>query len=187
MQLPYVLALLVLPFVSVAAVPQLASRTDTAQPVFPSSPPSCWICQPDYAKINSCALAATVFQNVSSVMLNPGRFITTIECACTDTFQSAYPQCADCFIQTNQTQFLGSNMEDVPDIVSGIRQICALASVILGHPVSANGEAVGQTPTVVPSPTGGVGRSTSVDLGPTAILGLIGALSVLAGIRVVWL
>jgi len=34
------------------------------------------------------------------------KFIDVIQCACTDTFQSAYPQCVDCFTQTNQTAFL---------------------------------------------------------------------------------
>jgi len=29
------------------------------------------------------------------IIFNPGAFIDIIKCACTDTFQSAYPQCAD--------------------------------------------------------------------------------------------
>lgn len=42
----------------------------------------------------------------SQMIYNPTRFIEVIQCACTDTFQSAYPQCVDCFTQTNQTAFL---------------------------------------------------------------------------------
>ena len=40
------------------------------------------------------------------MIYEPTRFIDVIQCACTDTFQSAYPQCVDCFTQTNQTAFL---------------------------------------------------------------------------------
>jgi|SRR5258706_2152387 len=40
------------------------------------------------------------------MIYDPTRFIDVVQCACTDTFQSAYPQCVDCFTQTNQTAFL---------------------------------------------------------------------------------
>lgn len=40
------------------------------------------------------------------MLFDPTKFIDVIQCACTDTFQSAYPQCVDCFSQTNQTAFL---------------------------------------------------------------------------------
>jgi hypothetical protein len=150
------LCLLLLPILSFAipstpTVP-LAARQDPSTPNFPSSPPSCVICSGSYSSINNCAAAASVFANLSQVLLNPAKFLTTIECACTDTFQSAFPQCADCFEQTNQTQFLTPMAAQVPSIVSGVRQICALASTILGHPVSVNSEAVGQTP-ITPTPT----------------------------------
>ncbi|EJD49764.1 hypothetical protein AURDEDRAFT_59144 [Auricularia subglabra TFB-10046 SS5] len=189
MQLLSALALLALPLASVAVPPQLASRTepDAAQPTFPSSPPSCWLCQPHFAEINSCALASVVFQNISTVMLNPGRFLTTIQCACTDTFQSSYPQCADCFMNTNQTQFLGINMDGVPEVVQGVREICALASVLFGNAPSANGELVGQTPITVPSPTGGVGAAAELNLGATTLAGVAGVVSILLGLRIVWL
>jgi hypothetical protein len=29
------------------------------------------------------------------VIFNPGAFISVIKCACADTFQSVFPQCAD--------------------------------------------------------------------------------------------
>jgi hypothetical protein len=32
------------------------------------------------------------------VLFNPGAFVEVIKCACTDTFQATYPQCADWFV-----------------------------------------------------------------------------------------
>lgn len=50
-------------------------------------------------------------------MFNPLEFLSVINCACADTFQSAYPQCVDCFEHTNQTVFLepenGANLSSV--------------------------------------------------------------------------
>ncbi|KAH9971944.1 hypothetical protein BGW80DRAFT_1317309 [Lactifluus volemus] len=40
------------------------------------------------------------------VIFNPGAFIDVIKCSCTDAFQSAFPQGADCFEKTNQTAVL---------------------------------------------------------------------------------
>lgn len=84
-------------------------------PVFPVEPPSCPICESNYANIDHCAEACPIFANFSMVnrsltfqfsnaflitvvlkiMFNPGAFVDVIECACTDTFQSTYPQCVD--------------------------------------------------------------------------------------------
>jgi len=90
-----------------------------------------------------------------------------------------------------QTQYLNASMEAVPAIVQGIRQICAIASTILGKPVASNGEAEGQTPIVVPSPTGGsdaaMRAADSLHFGATAALGAVGLLSLFAGIGTVWL
>lgn len=90
----------------------ISARQDGTSPEFPQSPASCPLCEENYANINSCAAAAPVFANFSMVrqapisgsflftdssqiIFNPGAFISVIECACTDTFQSAYPQCVD--------------------------------------------------------------------------------------------
>ncbi|EJD05006.1 uncharacterized protein FOMMEDRAFT_53440, partial [Fomitiporia mediterranea MF3/22] len=115
-------------------------------PSFPSDPPSCPICAQSYPSINSCAQAAPVLANVSMVLFNPGAFIDVIKCACTDTFQAAYPQCADCFTRTNQTQFLSAPANDLPDIISGIRSICSLESSFIGN-VSGSATASGALPT----------------------------------------
>ncbi|KLO06616.1 hypothetical protein SCHPADRAFT_837841 [Schizopora paradoxa] len=125
-------------------------------PVFPDQPPSCPICEQNYGNINSCAAACPVFANFSMILFNPGAFITVIQCACTDTFQSAYPQCVDCFEQTNQTSFLNvSSANDVPSILTGIRNICALESTLLGNVSGADGEVTSSgaaaTPTAVAS------------------------------------
>ncbi|KAH7106616.1 hypothetical protein BKA62DRAFT_766146 [Auriculariales sp. MPI-PUGE-AT-0066] len=186
MQLSTFLFALALPLTLFAA-PSPTELVPRSEPTFPAYPPSCYLCQPDYANINSCAEAAPVFENFSSIIRNPLGSIAMIECACTDTFQSAYPQCADCFIQTNQTQYLNSTQEGVPKIIEGIRNICSIASTILGHPVGNNGEAEGSTPISVPSPTGGATTSARADHAPTVLLGLVGVLGVFAGVSTIWL
>ncbi|TDL26800.1 hypothetical protein BD410DRAFT_715072 [Rickenella mellea] len=118
-------------------------------PYFPDTPPSCPICAQNYDSINSCAQACPVFQNFSSVIFNPGPFIDTIKCACTDTFQAAFPQCVDCFGRTNQTGWLET--DNLPAVVQGIRNVCAIASTLIGQAASADGEV--PTTTAAPAPT----------------------------------
>jgi hypothetical protein len=150
-------------------VEQLWKRT-----YFPDYPPSCQICEMHYDEIDSCANASIVFANVSAVsgflhpyheyrpnllikllldkqvLFNPGYFIDVIQCACADTFQSYYPQCVDCFTQTNQTGFLEpNNGEGTNSVVDGIRQICALYSTLFGGVASVNSQLPGQTPITV--------------------------------------
>ncbi|KAH8079827.1 hypothetical protein BXZ70DRAFT_646180 [Cristinia sonorae] len=127
------------------AVVTLEKRTTA--PVFPNDPPSCPICEQNYPNINSCAEAAPVLANVSMIIFNPGAFIDVIKCACTDTFQSAFPQCVDCFTKTGQTDVLST--PDLPSIVSGMRSICALESTLLGNVSNTNGET---TPVTAPPP-----------------------------------
>ncbi|KAI0260977.1 hypothetical protein BC834DRAFT_831009 [Gloeopeniophorella convolvens] len=118
-----------------------------AQPFFPDSPSSCPICEQNYGSINSCAQACPVLANFSSVLFNPGAFIDVIKCACTDTFQSVFPQCADCFEKTNQTAVLDT--PDLPAVVNGVRQTCEFASSLLGNTSNSDGET---TPTKAPAP-----------------------------------
>ncbi|KAF8900425.1 hypothetical protein CPB84DRAFT_1708947 [Gymnopilus junonius] len=106
----------------------LQRRTD---PVFPSSPPSCPICQQSYPNIQGCAEACPVLANFSLVIFNPGAFIDVIKCACTDTFQSVFPQCVDCFVQTNQTDVLDTS--SLPSLVGDIKNVCGLESALLGN------------------------------------------------------
>ncbi|KAF8604188.1 hypothetical protein BDV93DRAFT_472127, partial [Ceratobasidium sp. AG-I] len=105
-------------------------------PYFPEYPPSCPICEADFDNINSCADASMALADPQSIILNPVGFYDLIKCACTDTFQSAFPQCVDCFIQTNQTSIIEKDVSpgssELPDIVSGMRQVCTLASTLLG-------------------------------------------------------
>ncbi|KAJ3482387.1 hypothetical protein NLI96_g7005 [Meripilus lineatus] len=79
------------------------------------------------------------------IIFNPGAFIDVIKCACTDTFQSAFPH----FERTNQTDWLST--PNLPGVVNGIRQVCAIASTLLGNVSVANGE--GSSTTTVPTPT----------------------------------
>jgi len=124
---------------------------------FPDNPPSCILCERDYDSISSCANASVVFSNVASILFNPMSFIDVIECACVDTFRSAYPQCVDCFIQTNQTGFLVPENGNLSSVVTGMREICALGSSIFGGVGSANSQLPGQT-AITPSRDGALSR-----------------------------
>jgi len=128
-------------------------RQTTVQPYFPDTPASCPICAKGYPNINSCAQAATVLANITTVIFNPGAFISVIKCACSDTFQSTFPQCADCFEQTNQTDVLDT--PNLPSLVNNIRQLCASESSILGNASNSDGE-------TTPSPTQSATSSTGV-------------------------
>ncbi|KAJ3526860.1 hypothetical protein NM688_g8208 [Phlebia brevispora] len=128
----------------------LQRRTD---PQFPAQPPSCPICAQNYSSISSCAQAAPVMANFSMIIFNPGAFIDVIKCACTDTFQSVYPQCVDCFEQTNQTAYLNTSQANLPSVLSGMQSICAIASTLLGGVATADGEVTPTSSLAVPSPT----------------------------------
>lgn len=107
-------------------------------------------------------------------MYSPLLFIDVIQCACADTFQSAYPQCVDCFEQTNQTAFLEpSNGANLSTIVTNIRSICALGSVIFGGVASANSQLPGQTPITVTSASAALRQAGNVfaGLGKAGVLG----------------
>ncbi|KAK0189431.1 hypothetical protein F5146DRAFT_982000 [Armillaria mellea] len=123
-------------------------------PYFPDSPASCPICAQNYSSIQNCAAAAPVLANFSMIIFNPGAFVDVIKCACTETFQSVFPQCVDCFQETNQTDVLPGN--NLPSIISGMRNICALESTLLGNVSKADGEV-----TVSASSTSSASTSTS--------------------------
>ncbi|KAG8962391.1 hypothetical protein FRC00_009684 [Tulasnella sp. 408] len=76
-------------------------RLRTADPYFPDQPPSCQLCAQAWPSIDSCCDAAPLFENFTSIILNPVPFIDLIECACTDTFKSAFPQCVDWYGEMN--------------------------------------------------------------------------------------
>ncbi|KAH9920834.1 WD40 repeat-like protein [Epithele typhae] len=147
--LPLILSVVSSPFPVATPFPGVSTQSvrRTDQPTFPSDNPSCPICEASYSSISSCAQAAPVLENFTLILFNPSAFIDIIQCACTDTFQSAYPQCVDCFIQTNQTQFLDADANELPSIVSGMRSVCALASTLLGGVASADGEVPSSTTT----------------------------------------
>ncbi|THH07602.1 hypothetical protein EW145_g3272 [Phellinidium pouzarii] len=153
---------------SESAISLFHRQDDAAStPSFTASPPSCPLCAQNYANINSCAAAAPVLANFTTVIFNPGAFIYVIKCACTDTFQSAYPQCVDCFTQTNQTAFLSASPSALPSIVTGIRNVCAVESTLLGNASAADGEttpssAGSSDPTAVGSDTGLVPTSSAM-------------------------
>jgi len=159
--------------IAAPSVTRLSKRTD---PYFPDSPPSCQICAPAWPSLSSCAGAAVVFANVSEVLYDPAAFIDVIKCSCTDTFESTFPQCVDCFQMTNQTDVLDT--PDLPAVVSGMRQVCSFASTLFGGVASTNRELPSETP-ITPTPNSAAGRPTGLiapGLFPTLILGLGGAI-----------
>ncbi|KAG6910388.1 hypothetical protein DXG01_011103 [Tephrocybe rancida] len=139
-------------------------------PFFPDTPASCPICAQNYDGINSCAAAAPLLTNFTNVIFNPGAFIDVIKCACTDTFQSAYPQCVDCFTQTNQTQVLNYDTANLPSLVGNIRKICSLESSLLGNVSETNGEVTPVASSPASTPTGAASRNTAWGGGITLAL-----------------
>jgi len=138
-----------------------AVARQTVEPYFPSTPPSCPICAKDYPSISTCAQAAPALANLSSVLFNPGAFIDVIKCSCTDTFQSVFPQCVDCFEKTNQTAVLDT--PDLPSLVKSIRQVCAFASSLFGNVSNSNGE-------TTPSTTGAAASTRAPSTAPPRAL-----------------
>ncbi|PWN29852.1 hypothetical protein BDZ90DRAFT_216463 [Jaminaea rosea] len=109
-------------------------------PTFPAEYASCRKCEKRYPQISSCAQASSAFQNGTTIVSDPTKYYSIIKCACTDTFQSAYPQCLDCFQHTNQCWYLGTDPEgtQAPAILGNIRSLCALGSALLGGVASTN-------------------------------------------------
>ncbi|KAJ3997487.1 hypothetical protein F5050DRAFT_1416914 [Lentinula boryana] len=136
-------------FVRASPCPQqnsaISLQQRTVEPTFPSSPASCPICEANYSSIQNCAEASPVLANFTTIIFNPGAFISVIQCSCTETFQSVFPQCVDCFEQTNQTDVLGA--PDLPSVLQGMRNICALESTLLGSAAATDGELPSSTGT----------------------------------------
>ncbi|KAF9074384.1 hypothetical protein BDP27DRAFT_1316986 [Rhodocollybia butyracea] len=125
-------------FVRASPFPQPVVELRTTEPTFPATPASCPICSANYASIQNCAEASPVLANFSEIIFNPGAFISVIQCSCTETFQSVFPQCVDCFEQTNQTDVLAT--PDLGTVLQGMRNICALESTLLGSAAATDGE-----------------------------------------------
>ncbi|KAJ3798453.1 hypothetical protein GGU11DRAFT_780950 [Lentinula aff. detonsa] len=162
-----ILSLVLGTFVRASPCPQqnstISLQQRTVEPTFPSSPASCPICEANYSSIQNCAEASPVLANFTTVgsyhppqklcaerlshqiIFNPGAFINVIQCSCTETFQSVFPQCVDCFEQTNQTDVLGA--PDLPSVLQGMRNICALESTLLGSAAATDGELPSSTGT----------------------------------------
>jgi hypothetical protein len=78
------------------------------------------------------------------------------------------------FIQTNQTQYLDpSDGEALPSIVTGMRQLCAIASTLLGGVAYTDGEAT-PTSSNLPGATGGSSSSSirSSDMRLVTMMGI---------------
>ncbi|KAG8771925.1 hypothetical protein FRC12_003346 [Ceratobasidium sp. 428] len=133
---------LAMPAPTAVADVQMHKRTT---PYFPEYPPSCPKCQAEFDNINSCAEASEALADPRSIILDPVGFYDLIKCSCTDTFQSVFPQCVNCFVQTNQTAVLNYDTADLSSVVSGMRQVCSLASTLLGGVASANSQVASST------------------------------------------
>ncbi|KAG8993791.1 hypothetical protein FRB94_010370 [Tulasnella sp. JGI-2019a] len=164
-----VIAVFALLSTQIIALPSLSLEARQAPtPYFPEEPESCGICEASYDTINSCAGAAYLFQNFSQILLNPSGFTDLIKCSCTDTFESVFPQCVDCFIQTNQTEVLQTNSPS--SLVSGLRTVCAFASTLFGGVASANGQLPSDTAVSgTPIATGTVATTTATVAVPVTV------------------
>jgi hypothetical protein len=162
--------------------PTLQERTT---PTFPAEPVSCPICEKDWTNINSCADACNIFANPAQIIFAPNTFFSTIECSCTDTFKSAFPQCADCFTQTNQTSYLNAKPGEIPSILNGMRQICAISSSLLGGVATTNHEK-GTAP--VPTATGAARGLSDMRAGTGGFgLSVVAGVSAIGGVLAGWL
>ncbi|GAA5881591.1 hypothetical protein JCM16303_005502 [Sporobolomyces ruberrimus] len=99
------------------------------------------------------------------MIFNPASFYNAIKCGCADTFNSAYPQCVDCFVQTNQCQeFLGVPSEqNASSILDGIRNVCGFGSALIGNVAKSQSSAgISYTYTGVPSQGHSISTTTGV-------------------------
>ncbi|KAJ6492919.1 hypothetical protein C8R47DRAFT_1120432 [Mycena vitilis] len=103
----------------------LWSRDD---PQFPASPPSCGLCAQNYNDIQLCMTLVPVVANFSEVISNPGSFVDVLTCACSSTFNATFPQCVDCFQNTNQQSFL--NESDPDAVLAGLTKVCAFERAV---------------------------------------------------------
>ncbi|KAL7412159.1 hypothetical protein BDY24DRAFT_416345 [Mrakia frigida] len=146
----------------------LLPRTDEDQasyPTFPEEITSCRVCSQNYESLNSCMEAAPLFADVSAILFNPLAFIDVIQCACTETFQAVFPQCVDCFEKTNQTYYLTSQSDttDAGSFVTGLREVCGLASALLGGVAVANSEVYSAAATAAALDTATATATTTSD------------------------
>ncbi|KAJ7452041.1 hypothetical protein B0H11DRAFT_2068374 [Mycena galericulata] len=134
-----VLPLLVLLAAASPYPPQDASlwlRQDSASdPQFPASPASCGLCQQNYDSIKLCLSVVPIMANSSTIISNPGSFVDVITCACTQPFNSTFPQCVNCFEATGQTAVL--NMSSPDDVVAGVTKVCEFEGALFGSKTSA--------------------------------------------------
>ncbi|GAA6059947.1 hypothetical protein JCM10212_003087 [Sporobolomyces blumeae] len=151
---------------SVAALGTRQYVPSVSKPYFPPDIPSCLACEPGWEGISSCAQAAPAFQDWKNMIFNPASFYNAIKCGCTDTFNSAYPQCVDCFVQTNQcAEFLGVPFEqNASSILDGIRNVCGFGSALLGG-VAASQSSAGISYTYSGVPSQGYSISTTTGVG----------------------
>jgi hypothetical protein len=119
----------------------LRLRTDSDEPQFPASPASCGLCQQNYDSIKLCISVVPIMVNFTTVIENPGSFVNVISCACGDQFKTTFPQCIDCFEQTDQESFL--NMPDPDAVIEGTNKVCALENAVFGSGSTSSIEPVG--------------------------------------------
>lgn len=123
--------------------------SELGPPKFPADIPSCPKCEANYGSLSNCMGAAAVFANATSIFNDPFAYINVIRCACTDTFQSVFPQCVDCFQHTDQCYYIGTDPKGTgaPSLITNIRNICGFGSALLGGVASANSNVGTNTPT----------------------------------------
>jgi hypothetical protein len=92
------------------------------------------------------------------------------------------------FLRTGQEDVLTASTDDLPAVLSGMRNVCAIASTLLGGAVTANGEITPTASSVVPIPTSAA-ITTAHDgilLGSIGMLFLTFALIIISSDLVMW-
>ncbi|KAJ7353126.1 hypothetical protein DFH08DRAFT_855995 [Mycena albidolilacea] len=106
-------------------------QNDTTEPQFPASPASCGVCSQNYDSIKLCISVIPVVANFTTVIDNPGSFVNVLTCGCSDTFNTTFPECVDCFENTNQQAVL--NMDDPDAVLTGLTKVCAFERALGIH------------------------------------------------------
>ncbi|KAJ7042956.1 hypothetical protein C8F04DRAFT_58290 [Mycena alexandri] len=116
----------------------------------------------NYDNIKLCMSLVPIMANSSTVIANPGSFIDVLTCGCTEPFKSTFPECVDCFENTNQDAVL--NITDVDAVMQGLTKVCALEGAIFGIGTSSSTTSAN----VASTPTSADGASTPTSSTPSS-------------------
>ncbi|KAJ7161054.1 hypothetical protein C8R46DRAFT_1106369 [Mycena filopes] len=178
--LPFLAFVLASPAPTPLGTTSVWSRDDTPEPQFPSSPASCGQCQQNYDNIKLCMSLVPIMADSSTIIKNPSDFIAVLTCSCTEPFKSTFPECVDCFQNTNQDAVL--NITDTDAVMQGLTKVCALEGALFGIGTSSSTTAANTDPAPTTDATTPTSTPSSGALLRVPLTGLIlAAVSVMLG------